>query len=476
MRETIRKLAASLLLGVAVLSTGLAAQEVAERPDAGVTADETTGPGAGVDAEAAPPAVAAQPDDVVESRRLAQRLQEADGLADVTVTVRDGVAQLHGVVLAPEDRERAEQVVAQQPGIERVENRVTLSTRLADRLATAGHLALDKVLRLLAALPLLLVSIALVCLAWWLGKWLGRRLGARIAQRNWQSENPFFASLVQQLVQWLVLLGGLLVALDLLGATALVGAVMGSAGVIGLALGFAFKDIAENYVAGVLLSIRRPFAPGELLRIDGSHEGRVAALTSRATVLVTHDGNRLTLPNALVFKSVVLNFSSNPRRRLEFTVPIDVDESIRCAQELALDAIRGIDGVLDNPAPSWTVDAYDAGGITLRFFAWADQRQSDLGKIRSEAIHAVRTRLAESGVRTPRAIQYTASLDAAPPGTAAMQSRPEATATADTSVSHDLDAHLADEQRAHAGEDLLPVDHAEGRQAVPGPEGEALPR
>src|SRR5690606_31901749 len=149
------------------------------------------------------------------------------------------------------------------------ENRVTLSTRLSDRVATATALALDKVGRLLAALPLLLVAIAVVGLAWWFGKWLGRRVSARITRRNWQSDNPFFASLAQQTVQWLVLLGGVLVALDLLGATALVGAVMGSAGVIGLALGFAFKDIAENYVAGVLLSIRRPFAPGELLRIDG---------------------------------------------------------------------------------------------------------------------------------------------------------------------------------------------------------------
>lgn len=406
----------------------------------------------------APPAANA---DLEESRRLAQRLKEAEGLAGVTVTVHNGVAELQGEVLAAEDRERAEQLVAQQPGIEQVENRVALSTRFSDRVRTASELALDKVTRLVAALPLLLVAIAVVALAWWFGKWLGRRLGARIARRNWQAENPFFASLVQQLVQWLVLLGGVLIALDLLGATALVGAVMGSAGVIGLALGFAFKDIAENYVAGVLLSIRRPFSPGELLRIDDTHEGKVAALTSRATVLVTHDGNRLTLPNALVFKSVVLNFSSNPKRRLDFTIPLDVDESIRRVQALALEAIRAIDGVVAEPGPSWTVDAYDGSGITLRFFAWVDQRQSDLGKVRSEAIHAVRTCLADAGVRTPRHIQYTAELR--DEGALGQRARAPETA-ADTSVNRDLDAHLAAEQRAHAGEDLLPEEPA----AVPG--------
>ena len=376
--------------------------------------------------------------------------QEADATpAIVTVDTTDA-----------ENRERAAQVADQQPGISRVENRIALSTRLPDRVATATSLAADKVMRLVSALPLLLVAIAVVILAWWLGKWSGRRVGRRIRRRNWQAENPYFASLVQQMVQWLVLLGGVLVALDLLGATALVGAVMGSAGVIGLALGFAFKDIAENYVAGVLLSIRRPFAPGELLRIDGAHEGRVAALTARATVLVTADGNRLTLPNALVFKSVVLNFSSNRKRRLDFAIPVDVTESIRCVQELALEAIRCTEGVIDEPGPSWTVEAYEASAITLRFFAWVDQAASDLGKVRSEAIHAVRTRLAEAGIATPRSIQYTAVLADEDPARAAQSPPATDKAAGDTSVNNELDAHLVAEQRAHAGEDLLPAEPA----------------
>src|SRR3546814_3857998 len=103
-------------------------------------------------------------------------------------------------------------------------------------------------------------------------------------------------------VRVFVCLIGLLLALNLLGLAALMGAVLGSAGVIGLALGFAFKDIAENYIAGVLLSVRKPFSPGELLAIE-NYQGKVVALTSRTTILMTLDGNQLQLPNALVFKS-----------------------------------------------------------------------------------------------------------------------------------------------------------------------------
>lgn len=449
-----RTMRANLNRGLAALLLGLGLALALLPPPA--LGQDTLPPGTAAAHAEAPAAADGAASDLERSRELAERLHEAEGLADVSVTVHDGVAELQGVVLGADDRERAAQLAAQQPGITSVENAVTISTRFTDRLETAAALAADRLTRLLAALPLLLVALAVVALAWWLGRWLGRRVSQRIARRSWQSENPYFAGLVQQVVQWLVLLGGVLVALGLLDATALVGAVMGSAGILGLALGFAFRDIAENYVAGVLLSIRRPFAPGELLRIDNTHEGRVAALTPRATVLVTADGNRLTLPNALVFKSVVLNYSSNRRRRLQFTIPIDAGDSIREAQETAITAIRAIDGVLEDPAPSWAVEAQDAAAVALSFFAWVDQERSDLGKVRSEAIHGVRVALEGAGIRRPRTIQYTAELEDASAPPLAPCAPDEAAPPADTSVSHELDDHLAAEQRAHASEDLLP--------------------
>lgn len=391
--------------------------------------------------------------DLETGQRLARRLQEIDGMEAVTVFVQGGVARLEGTVVDVDNRVLAAQVAGQQPGITSVDNRVGLSTRLSDRFSAALRQVVEKLVRLAAAIPLLLVAIAVVAVAWW----LGRLLGQRFERRRWRSGNPYIAGLAQRVAQWLTLLVGLLIALDLLGATALVGAVLGSAGVVGLVLGFAFKDIAENYVAGVLLSLRRPFAPGELLRID-SYEGKVAALTSRAVILVTLDGNRLSLPNALVFKSVVLNFTRNPLRRLDFVIPIDTAESIRQAQALAMRAIGGIDGVLDDPGPSWTVKGYEAGGLDLQFFAWVDQRESDLGKVRSEAIHAVRTAFATAGVESPRAIQYVARLADDTPATGSGKHAEAAPAPADTSVNRDIDAQVAAEQRAHAGQDLIHQD------------------
>ena len=413
-------------------------------------------------AAAAPPAPATPGtvDDVVAtvetstelaaSQSLARRLQRIDGLEGVTVTVRDGVARLDGQVIDVEDRVLAAQIASQQPGVEAVENQVELSTRLSDRFDAAVRQVTGKLVRLLAATPLLAVALAIVGLAWWVGRWLGRR--ARVNRLG--EDNPYLDGLVRRLVQWIVLLIGVLIALDLLGATALVGAVLGSAGVLGLVLGFAFKDIAENYVAGVLLSLRRPFAPGEHLRIEG-FEGKVAALTSRATIMVTMEGNHLSLPNALVFKSVVLNFTRNPNRRFDFVIPIDTGESVGDAGELGLARVAAVPGVLADPGPSWQVRGYEGVGIDLQFFGWVDQRSTDLGRARSEAIRQVKSALAEAGIEGPRSVQFVHQLPdtgTAPRVPSSVENDP---ADCDTSVNRDIDAQLAAEQRALSGDNLI---------------------
>jgi small conductance mechanosensitive channel len=366
------------------------------------------------------------------SRQVGARLRDVDGLEDVTATVHNQVARLDGEVVEPEKREVAEQVATQQPGIEAVENRVQISTRLSDRLQVAVRQIGDKLLRLVAAAPLLVVALAILLVA----LWLGRVVASRIHLRRLRQRNPYIDSLVGRVLQWLIVFGGLLMALDLLGATTLVGAALGSAGVVGLVMGFAFKDIAENYVAGILLSLRKPFAPGDHLLVE-NREGRVVALTSRATVLMTLDGNQLTLPNAMVFKSVMLNYTQNPLRRFDFTVVLGVSESIRQSQELALSEIIGVAGVLADPAPSWQIEEYAADKIVLRFYGWVDQRQNDLIKVRTESIRAVKA-----------AYQHRAAQAAAAPP-------PERAGSGDTSVNHDIDAQLDAERRAHGERDLL---------------------
>jgi small conductance mechanosensitive channel len=299
-----------------------------------------------------------------------------------------------------------------------------------------------KLIELVAWSPLLLAAVAIVVAASWIGGFVARRL-------HWlrlRTANPYMDGLIRMTLRTVIVLLGLVVALDLLDATAVVGAVLGSAGLIGLVMGFAFKDIAENYIASVLLSLRRPFEPGHHVRID-SHEGRVVALTSRATMLMTMDGNELRLPNALVFKAVIQNFSINPRRRFEFRVTIDATQSIRVSHGLALAQIAGVDGVLHDPGPSWTVVEYAPTGIVLQFFGWVDQRASDMGKVRAEAIRRVKAEFTRAGILQARAVQHVVVSRAPAQSAAPASAEPVHVTDTDTSVNRDIDEQLAEAQQ-----------------------------
>lgn len=190
----------------------------------------------------------------------------------------------------------------------------------------------------------------------------------------------------------------------MLEATTFVGAVLGTAGVAGLAIGFAFRNVMENYLAGVLLSLRQPFAPHDHVRI-GSHEGKVVRLTSRATVLMTLDGNHLNVPNSTVFAEAVLNYTRNPERRFDFGVGVGMQENLVEAQRLALRVLGKMTGVLDEPPPFSHLEPLGDFSVTVRLYGWVDQSQHEFVKVSSEAIRLVKRAFDEAGVDMPEPIQ-----------------------------------------------------------------------
>ena len=406
-------------------------------------------------ADAAQAATEPPPGDATANRQLQARLTSDEDLKDVTASVDEGVAELDGTVLQPAHKVEAAEIATGTPGVSTVVNNVEVDDSLRSHFGAAYRQMTAKLVAIAVRGPLLLVAILIVLLAAWLGRLLSRNL--RLLRLR--TDNPYMDGLLRRSIRIIVTLLGVVLALNMLGLSAMVGAVLGSAGVVGLALGFAFKDIAENYIAGVLLSVRKPFSPGEQIRVD-TYEGKVVALTSRATVLMTMDGNQLQLPNALVFKSVLLNYSQNPKRRFDFKVTIDPVHSIREAQTLALEAYSRIDGVLDDPAPSWTVVQNAPGGLELQFFGWVDQHVSDLGKVRGEAIRLVKAAYARAGIQSPRTVYHVvASREAQQPGTGTSSIEPLHDPDVDTSVNRDLDDQLAEAQRSDAAAAGNMLDH-----------------
>jgi small-conductance mechanosensitive channel len=169
---------------------------------------------------------------------------------------------------------------------------------------------------------------------------------------------------------------------------------------LGLILGIAFRDITENFLASVFLSVQTPFESGDLVEIDGIM-GFVQKLTTRATILMTQDGNHVLIPNATVYKSNIYNYTSNPNRRQDFVVGIAYADSIPGAQEIALQVLRKHPAVLDDPEPWILVEDLGASTVNLRIYFWLDGSQYSWQKVKSSVIRLVKTAFEAAGIEMP---------------------------------------------------------------------------
>ena len=304
----------------------------------------------------------------------------------------------------------------------------------------------------LRLMPLLLIALIIVVLFWFAGGWLSRR--SSWLQRLGLSE--LGALLGKRVIRLVVTLIGLIIALELLNATALFSAVLGVAGVFGIALGFAFRNIIENYLAGILLSARNPFRIGDLIQV-GEFTGNVVRLTSRDTVLMTLDGNHLRIPNSVIITSSMTNFSLNPLRRFDFYVDITPDADLSEARQITRDVLRRMTGVLAEPAPQCLIQELGASTIVLRVLGWVDQGETDLLKARSEAIRLVKQAFDTAAIEMPEPT-YRLRMGASLPETQTSrvpETRDEEPEQTDVSVDRSIDKQVSDDLAKSDEQNLL---------------------
>lgn len=361
---------------------------------------------------AAEPAIADRQDAAVDARiagRIRAIFGEIAALSEVEVVAREGVVILSGTAPTAGDIERAERIASRVVGVATVENAITRDVSVNRNLSALGSVT-ERFGKLVAMLPLIGLALALAILIAAAGYLLAGLHGL------WRRllPNVFLAELAASAIRFVFIVIGLVVALDMLGAGALMGAVLGGAGVVGIALGFAMRDTIENYVASLMLSLRQPFRANDHVLVD-QMEGRVVRLTSRATVLMTLDGNHLRIPNATVFKAVILNYTRNPQRRFEFDLGIDAGDDPDAGRRVGREGLAALPFVLGDPAPEARVIEVGDSNIVLRFLGWIDQRETDWFQARSRAIAAVKAKLEAEGFALPEPIYRLRFDSPAPP-------------------------------------------------------------
>lgn len=332
-------------------------------------------------------------------KRLQEIFSELDNLKNIKVSVSNGVVTLEGEIVSKAAETKAIQFAQQIQGVVEVENRLVIDQSIAKRFPETINKISTFGKQLIAGLPLILMALLIFLVFWLLGGWLSRRtvLFRRI------SVNNFIAELLGKITHFVFILIGIVLALNLLDSVALLTTILGAAGIFGLAVGFAIRDTVENFIASILLSIRNPFEINDFIDIEGQ-QGNVARLTSRATILISPDGNHIRIPNSTVFKATITNFTRNPERRFQFDIGVGTCDDLSRAQAVALAMLKTIPGILKEPKPLAIIHELGDSNVVMRIFGWVNQTQHDFSKVRSEAIKSVKQVFDESLITMPNPI------------------------------------------------------------------------
>lgn len=401
--------------------------------------------------------------DAAIATRIRSILGGLQGYEDVTVVVDSGIVTFRGTTLDMAAAGRLNDLAARVDGVVAVENNVTETADVAARLDPAIARFKARLAQLMAIVPLAGIALAVFAAVTLFGMALARR------KQPWDrmAPNLFIADIYRQILRLIFILAGVVIALDIMNATALLSTILGAAGIIGLAIGFAVRDTVENFIASVMLSVRQPFRPNDSVMIDGE-EGKVIRLTSRATILMSWDGNQIRIPNATVFKAKIINYTANDERRFGFEIGVASDADLAQVVALTQDTLEALPFVLASPAPTVHIQRIGDGAMILSIHGWVDQRHTGLLAAKSEALRIVKETIEQAGIEVPdttyriQMLGGTTSLGisapTAPPAPKMAKTPDTHAAAARVAREHSDDelAALAETERAAEGaEDLL---------------------
>ena len=228
------------------------------------------------------------------------------------------------------------------------------------------------------------------------------RLAGRAVRRAARNVDEEITRLLSRLTGVTVIIVGTIVALDQVDFD--VTGLVAGLGLVGITLGFAFQDIAKNFIAGILLLVQQPFDIGDAIEVAG-YQGTVTDVDIRATTLKAWDGQQVIVPNADVYTSPIINYSKYPTRRIILGVGLGYEEDLARALEVFMEAIRGIDDVLDEPVPAIYCKNLGSSTVEMEAYFWIDQTKSSLAEVTSKAVQALKEVAVREGINLPYPIQ-----------------------------------------------------------------------
>ncbi len=227
----------------------------------------------------------------------------------------------------------------------------------------------------------------------------------KIARRslNERLDDSLLANFLSNSIRTIILFIAGLLFLKILGMGGIASSVLASAGLGAFILGFAFKDIGENFLAGILLAFNRPFSTGDIISLEGI-EGEIVAMTLRQIHLKTPDGRDVFIPNANVLKQPLINLTIDGDLRFDFTLGFDYGSDMDKAIQIVLDTLNEVPGIMTEPRkPFVMINELGSSTLNLTCYYWIDAFDPEVSaaKVKNQAVERVLKALEEAGYYMP---------------------------------------------------------------------------
>ena len=239
---------------------------------------------------------------------------------------------------------------------------------------------------------------------------IGRGLSVRAIGRG--HEERAAAQMVGRMVASVVVIGGFVYSLSVLGVR--LGPLVGALGIGGVAIAFAAQSILSNFLASIILQVRRPFRPGDQVATNDC-EGVVEDVNFRTVVLRTYDGERVMVPCAEVLNQPIINHTVLGRRRTTLEVGVSYNADPGDARDVLLEAVRGVDGVREQPRPEVWVESFGDSSVDLVVRFWHAPDVATMWRVRSAVAVAIKRALDQAGIEIPfpqRVLRFSDTLSA----------------------------------------------------------------
>lgn len=221
-------------------------------------------------------------------------------------------------------------------------------------------------------LPGIGMGVLIIILGLLLGTWIGSFARKRLSKKT---GDPLMSRFLGKAIRYTMIVIAIMLALNAAGLGAIAAGVLTAAGASAVVLGFAFKDIGENFIAGIIMAFSRPFDVNDTVEI-GDNFGKVKALEFRYTKLKTFDGKDVYIPNSDVLTKPVTNYTEDGFFRWDFTIGIAYEDNIEGAKKTVMEALRKEPNVIEDEEHENFVieDKLDTSTVNLKIFFWVDTK------------------------------------------------------------------------------------------------------